>query len=149
MCDLCTYIMIKSYIISLHNLCNLYRTSLNTRCIIQVLKKTHMAKADSYKSRSKSYITVLFRKCWESQRCLLPYHNQITYVATACNSCFIGCPRIIRADHGTENCAVAKVHIGLRMNHSDDLAGSKSFIYGPSTANTVRYIDALCWISLC
>ena len=30
---------------------------------------------------------------------------------------YVGCPRIVRADHGTENCVVAKVHIGFRMNH--------------------------------
>jgi len=48
-----------------------------------------------------------------------------------------GCPRIARANHGTENCGVAKVQIAFRMDHDDSLSGSKSFIYGPSTANTV------------
>lgn len=49
----------------------------------------------------------------------------------------IGCPKVVRADLGTENASVAKIHIALRTNHSDSLAAAKSFIYGPSTANTV------------
>ena len=32
---------------------------------------------------------------------------------------------------------MAKIHIALRMDHEDPLAGTKSFIYGPSTANIV------------
>ena len=43
----------------------------------------------------------------------------------------------MRADFGTENCTVAKIHIALRINHDDSLSGGRSFIYGPSTANTV------------
>ena len=49
----------------------------------------------------------------------------------------IGCPRIVRADHGTENALVAEMQIAFRFNHTDSLAGQKSFIYGPSTANIV------------
>ena len=49
----------------------------------------------------------------------------------------LGCPKVVRADHGTENCTVAKVHIGFQLGHKDQLAGSKSFIYGPSTTNIV------------
>ena len=56
---------------------------------------------------------------------------------STCLILFPGCPRIVRADHGTENCGVAKVQIAFRMGHNDCLSGSKSFIYGPSTANTV------------
>ena len=44
---------------------------------------------------------------------------------------------MVRCDCGTENSKLAKVHIAFRMSHEDSLAGSKSFIYGPSTANTV------------
>lgn len=54
----------------------------------------------------------------------------------------LGCPRIIRADHGTENCTVAKIHIAFRMDHADSLAGSKSFIYGRSTSNIVGFAFA-------
>lgn len=50
----------------------------------------------------------------------------------------IGCPKVVRADYGTENCSVAKIHIAFRMDHDDSMAGSKSFMYGPSTANIVR-----------
>ncbi|XP_065901982.1 uncharacterized protein [Dysidea avara] len=68
-----------------------------------------------------------------------------------------GCPRLVRADHGTENCAVAKIHIAFRMNHTDRLSGSKSFIYGPSTANIrieawwsqLRRFKTNWWIDLC
>lgn len=56
-------------------------------------------------------------------------HNYNTY--------FLGCPRILRADHGTENAIAAQAHIAFRLRHTDRLAGSKSFIYGPSTANIV------------
>ena len=52
-----------------------------------------------------------------------------------------GYPRIVRADHGTENCGVATIHVAFRLDHDDCLSGSKSFIYGPSTANTVRNIS--------
>ena len=48
-----------------------------------------------------------------------------------------GCPRVVRADYGTENCTVAKIHLAFQMNNVDSLAASKGFIYGPSTANIV------------
>ena len=54
--------------------------------------------------------------------------------------CTPGCPRVLRADLGTENCSVAKIHIAFRMNHNDSLSGNRSFIYGPSTANIVSYV---------
>lgn len=44
-----------------------------------------------------------------------------------------GCPRVIRADNGTEN--VASTQRFFRRDCSDGLAGSKSFIYGKSTSN--------------
>ena len=50
---------------------------------------------------------------------------------------FTGCPSVVRADYGTENTCIAKAHIAFRMYHSDSLAGSKSFLYGSSTANIV------------
>lgn len=48
-----------------------------------------------------------------------------------------GCPTLVRGDYGTENCAVATLQIAFRMNTTDSYSGSRSFIYGPSTANTV------------
>ena len=64
---------------------------------------------------------------------------------------FSGCPLVVRADYGTENCGVAKVQIAFRMGHDDSLSQSGSFIYGPSTANivsnaqnSVSYIVLLC-----
>ncbi|XP_065887587.1 uncharacterized protein [Dysidea avara] len=68
-----------------------------------------------------------------------------------------GCPRVVRADHGTENCLVAKCHIAFRMDHEDCLSGARSFIYGPSTANIrieawwsqLRRFKTNWWIDLC
>ena len=50
----------------------------------------------------------------------------------------VGCPKIVRVDKGTENAGLATVHIGLRMNHEDEFAGEKCFIYGPSKHNIVE-----------
>lgn len=57
----------------------------------------------------------------------------------------VGCPLIVRADLGTENCRVAKVHIAFRMHHDDSVAGPKSFIYGPSTAKIVSILFVILW----
>jgi hypothetical protein len=43
----------------------------------------------------------------------------------------LGCPRVIRADYGTENSITAKIHIAFRMEQE------RCFFYGPSTANIV------------
>jgi len=51
--------------------------------------------------------------------------------------------RIVRADHGTENAIVAEMPIVFRLNHTDALAGPKSFIYGPSTANIVSCTNCI------
>ena len=48
-----------------------------------------------------------------------------------------GCPKVVRADYGTENSIVAKLQVAFRMNHTDDLSAERSFNYGPSTANIV------------
>ena len=53
--------------------------------------------------------------------------------------CSVGCPKVVRADHGTENCVVAKLQIAFWFHHGDHLAGSKSFINGPPTANIVSF----------
>ncbi|KAF5886491.1 uncharacterized protein DAT39_022508, partial [Clarias magur] len=46
-----------------------------------------------------------------------------------------GCPRILRADMGTENSTIRDMHRYLRRSDADPLAGEKSFIYGKSMAN--------------
>ena len=46
-----------------------------------------------------------------------------------------GCPRVVRGDCGTENIHIAAVQRFLRRNCQDDLAGTKSFMYGKSVAN--------------
>ena len=51
-----------------------------------------------------------------------------------------GCPRILRADMGTENSLLATVQPILRHFDSDSLAGGKSFMYGKSINNQVEYI---------
>ena len=52
-----------------------------------------------------------------------------------------GCPRKIRADHGTENIHVESMQKYLRRNSTDSFAGERSFIYGQSTTN--QRIEAL------
>ena len=52
----------------------------------------------------------------------------------------IGCPRKVRADYGTENCLVAKLHIAFHLAFEDQSTAIKSFIYGPSTANIVSFM---------
>ncbi|XP_062522376.1 uncharacterized protein LOC134197129 isoform X2 [Corticium candelabrum] len=46
-----------------------------------------------------------------------------------------GCPRVLRADRGTENTNVAFIQPFLRHFDKDALAGEKSFWYGKSTSN--------------
>ena len=45
------------------------------------------------------------------------------------------CPRKVRGDRGTENCHIAAMQRFLRRNHTDSLAGDRSFVYGKSIAN--------------
>ena len=52
---------------------------------------------------------------------------------------FAGIPSLVRADRGTENSIIAFVQPTLRSQHSDSLAGDKSFRYGKSTSNQVSY----------
>ena len=48
---------------------------------------------------------------------------------------FGGCPRIVRGDLGTEIVCVRDSQRFLRENDDDDMAGHRSFLEGPSTAN--------------
>ena len=50
---------------------------------------------------------------------------------------YLGCPRILRADMGTENSLLSVVQPILRHYDSDRLSGKKSFIYGKSICNQV------------
>jgi len=52
---------------------------------------------------------------------------------------FSGCPTLLCSDYGTENVSLAKARIAMRMSHDDSLAGKKSFMYGPSSANVVSF----------
>ena len=65
----------------------------------------------------------------------------------------IGCLRVVRADHGTENGLVVKCQIAFWMDHEYCLSGAKSFTYGPSTANLwvlcMAFLVADWWINLC
>ena len=49
----------------------------------------------------------------------------------------IGCPTLIRMDHGTENGLVGTTQIGFRACGTDSLAGPNSIRYGTSPANVV------------
>ena len=53
-------------------------------------------------------------------------------------------PRILRADSGTENLIISLLHPLLRLDHQDSMSGTKSFMYGRSTAN--QRIEAW-WVS--
>ena len=61
---------------------------------------------------------------------------------------FVGLPRRIRADYGTENVSVAIIQRFLRSNHDDTFANEKSFLFGKSTSNQVisilHYIILYC-----
>ncbi|XP_062515632.1 uncharacterized protein LOC134191084 [Corticium candelabrum] len=46
-----------------------------------------------------------------------------------------GCPRVVRADRGTENTTIAFVQPFLRHYGTDSLAKTKSFWYGKSITN--------------
>lgn len=50
---------------------------------------------------------------------------------------FLGCPRIVRSDRGTENSKIAFLQPFLRRNGQDTLAGEGSFQYGRSASNQV------------
>ena len=47
--------------------------------------------------------------------------------------------RLLQNDYGTENSSLACIQIAFRYYHDDDLAGGKSFIYGPSKSTSVSY----------
>lgn len=51
----------------------------------------------------------------------------------------LGCPSILRADCGTENTTLAATHMAMRHKDRDEFSGSKSFRFGSSTTNTVRF----------
>ena len=49
----------------------------------------------------------------------------------------VGCPTMLRMDHGTENGLAAAAQIVFRRDGADALAGEKSVRYGTSPANSV------------
>ena len=53
---------------------------------------------------------------------------------------YIGYPRLLRCDLGTENSKLAYLQPFLRRNGTDPLAGEHSFRYGRSVSNQVRQI---------
>ena len=55
----------------------------------------------------------------------------------------LGCPRIVRADRGSENAKVAFMQPFLRRDGTDSQADWRSFHYGRSVANQVCACDAL------
>lgn len=75
------------------------------------------------------------------------YSNNDPKLIAKCYLDFIrhidGVPKIIRADRGTENILVRRIHIALRWFQRDGFARESSFQYGRSTAN--QRIE--CWWS--
>ena len=51
---------------------------------------------------------------------------------------WVGCPRVVRADRGSENVNIAALQRMFRHDCGDEFAGEKAFMYGRSTANQVR-----------
>ena len=51
-----------------------------------------------------------------------------------------GCPSILRSDCGTENTVLSACHMTLRHNHMDEFKGEKSFRFGSSATNTVKFV---------
>ncbi len=49
----------------------------------------------------------------------------------------VGCPTVLRVDHGTENGLAATAQIAFRRDGADSLAGDKSAHYGTSPADIV------------
>ena len=49
----------------------------------------------------------------------------------------LGVPRCIRMDRGTENGTIEDIQASLRWDHADDIAGSRSMLYGCSHRNQV------------
>lgn len=45
------------------------------------------------------------------------------------------CPKLVRTDHGTENCLVRELQRHLRRNHGDDLSGERSYLAGVQQTN--------------
>ena len=70
--------------------------------------------------------------------------QQATVMHAPNSTIYIGCPRVIRADKGTENVRVAAVQYALRREHDNSLAAEKSIRYGSSPANTVHIIGIHC-----
>ena len=56
----------------------------------------------------------------------------------------MGCPRMIRSDHGTKNGHLQAMQVFMRETHHDSLAGPKSFVMGKSTTNHRNE----CWWSI-
>ena len=50
---------------------------------------------------------------------------------------YSGCPKILRADDGTENVCAGTAQIALRLQHEDGMAGATSFLTGASVHNVV------------
>ena len=41
---------------------------------------------------------------------------------------FVGCPRVVCSDHGTENCLLAATQVAFRSEGNDDLAGARVIV---------------------
>ena len=50
----------------------------------------------------------------------------------------LGCPKLLRADRGTENTKIAFMQPFLRRHGTDTLSGENSFRYGRSVHNQVQ-----------
>jgi len=60
----------------------------------------------------------------------------------------VGCPTIVRADRGTENCNVAFIQPFLRENSNDTFKGENSFMYGKSTGDLMNNFNIAPYLTL-
>ena len=69
-------------------------------------------------------------------RCIEVFHiNFLNYIVRP--YFYLGLPRVLRADQGTENTTVAALQPFLRHKDTDDMGGERSLMYERSTANQV------------
>ena len=54
---------------------------------------------------------------------------------------YLGLPKVVRADRGTENSIIAYVQPTLRSIHNDSLSAEMSFRYGRSSSNQVNTLN--------
>lgn len=124
----------------------IYHTKLSVMCqLYKLFKKDDLVPSISNKSWPISDRAVLPGSSGEdSWFVFLVSLICVIWRAPCINFVYVGYPRVIRADYGTENCAAAKIHIAF-INDYEAGRGQRSVFYGPSTANIVSMYNRCHW----